>query len=268
MSFFSDLENTSIRNNSLLCVGLDPDIAQMPDIGILNFNKAIIEATSDLVCCYKLNFAFYEAAGAEGWQILHDTLREIPGDIPAIADAKRADIGNTAKAYARAIFDGLGFSAATVNPYLGYDSLEPFINSPARGIFVLCRTSNPGSADFQELQVQFECELMPLYQAVAAKTSRWNRLGNLGLVVGATYPDELKTIRRRYPDVTLLIPGVGAQGADLEKAVRGSINDKGAGIIINASRQVLYASVGQDFAQAARQSAMKLRDEINRYRNL
>jgi orotidine-5'-phosphate decarboxylase len=266
MSFFSNLANASVRNNSLLCVGLDPDVAQMPDMDILNFNKAIIEATSDLVCCYKLNFAFYEAAGAKGWQILHDTLREIPGDIPTIADAKRADIGNTTKAYARAIFDGLGFGAATVNPYLGYDSLEPFINSPARGIFILCRTSNPGSADFQELQVQFEGEVMPLYQAVAAKTSRWNRFGNLGLVVGATYPDDLKTVRRLCPGLPLLIPGVGAQGADLEKTVRGGIDANGAGIIINSSRQVLYASRGEDFAQAARQSAMKLRDEINRYR--
>jgi orotidine-5'-phosphate decarboxylase len=268
MSFFRDLENASMRNNSLLCIGLDPDVAKMPDMDILSFNKAIIEATSDLVCCYKLNFAFYEAAGAEGWHLLYNTLREIPGNIPTVADAKRADIGNTTKAYARAIFDGLGFGAATVNPYLGYDSLEPFINFPARGIFILCRTSNPGSADFQELQVQFEGESIPLYQAVAAKTNSWNRSGNLGLVVGATYPDDLKTIRHLCPGLTLLIPGVGAQGADLEMAVLGGINAKGAGIVINASRQVLYASGGEDFAQAARQSAMKLRNEINRYRNL
>jgi orotidine-5'-phosphate decarboxylase len=268
MSFFNDLSNASVRNNSLLCVGLDPDIEKMPDMGILGFNKAIIEATSDLVCCYKLNFAFYEAAGAEGWQLLHDTLREIPGDIPTIADAKRADIGNTSKAYARAIFDGLGFGAATVNPYLGYDSLEPFINSPARGVFILCRTSNPGSADFQRLPVQFEGKEMPLYQAVAAKASRWNRLSNLGLVVGATYPEELRFIRKEHPDLSLLVPGVGTQGGDLEQAVRYGLDANRAGIIINVSRQILYASAGEDFAQAARCAARNLRDEINRYRSL
>jgi orotidine-5'-phosphate decarboxylase len=268
MSFFNELSNASVRNNSLLCVGLDPDVAKMPDMGILGFNKAIIEATSDLVCCYKLNFAFYEAAGAEGWQLLHDTLREIPGDIPTIANAKRADIGNTTKAYARAIFDGLGFGAATVNPYLGYDSLEPFINSPARGVFILCRTSNPGSADFQQLPVQFEGEEMPLYQAVAAKASQWNRSDNLGLVVGATNPEELRLIRKAHPNLSLLIPGVGTQGGDLEKAVRFGLDAKGAGIIINVSRQILYASAGENFARSARNAAMKWRDDINRYRNL
>lgn len=252
MSFFSRLGEAASRNNSLLCVGLDPDTALMPDAGILDFNRAIIEATSDLVSCYKLNFAFYEAAGEGGWRLLKETLRCIPGFVPAIADAKRADVGSTAKAYAHAIFDGLGFEAATVNPYLGYDALQPFINSPARGVFVLCRTSNPGSADFQSLPVRLDGQEVPLYQAVAKKAEEWNKLGNIGLVVGATYPEELKTIRQRHPTMPLLIPGIGAQGGDLELAVRYGLDAKGAGIIVSASRQVLYASRGKDFAQAAR----------------
>jgi orotidine-5'-phosphate decarboxylase len=268
MSFFNDLEKASIHNRSLLCVGLDPDGALMPDVSMADFNKAIIEATADLVCCYKLNFAFYEAAGAAGWQLLRDTLKEIPGDVPTIADAKRADIGNTSKAYARSIFDGFGFGAATVNPYLGYDALEPFINSSSRGVFVLCRTSNPGSADFQDLPVNLEGKFMPLYQAVAVKVSRWNRSGNIGLVMGATHPEELGYIRRAHPHMPLLIPGIGAQGGDLAQVVQQGLDADRAGVIITASRQVLYASRGADFAQAARQAARKLRDEINRCRGI
>jgi orotidine-5'-phosphate decarboxylase len=266
MSFFSQLSQAARRNNSLLCVGLDPDLALMPDAGLLEFNQAIIEATCDLVCCYKLNFAFYEASGEEGWHALRETLRLIAGAIPTIADAKRADIGNTAKAYARSIFDNLGFDAATVNPYLGHDALLPFINSPARGVYVLCRTSNPGSADFQSLPVRLEGQEMPLYQAVARQVSDWNKLGNLGLVVGATCPEELKAIRQAHPAMPLLIPGVGEQGGDLELAVRYGLDAQGGGIVINASRQVLYASREQDYAQAARAAALKLRDEINRFR--
>jgi orotidine-5'-phosphate decarboxylase len=266
MSFFSELNEASRRNHSLLCVGLDPDSALMPDASLLEFNQAIIEATRDLVCCYKLNFAFYEAAGEEGWRALRQTLRLIAGGIPTIADAKRADIGNTAKAYARAIFDDLGFGAATVNPYLGYDALQPFINAPARGVYVLCRTSNPGAADLQNLPVRLEGREMPLYQAVAQRVSSWNKLGNLGLVVGATCPEEIKAIRQAHPALPLLVPGVGAQGGDLELAVRYGLDAQGGGVVINASRQVLYASREADYAQAAREAARKLRDEINRFR--
>jgi len=262
------LDEAVKRNNSLLCIGLDPDPALMPPgVSILDFNKAIIDATADLVCCYKPNVAFYEAEGARGWDALKQTVEYIPRGILVIADAKRGDIGNTAKAYAKAIFDELGAGAMTVNPYLGFDAVEPFLNYKDKGVFILCRTSNKGASDFQSLKVGFEGKEMPLYQVVAKKASQWNRAKNIGLVVGATYPDELKTLRLAYPDMPFLIPGVGAQGGDLKLAVQYGMDKRGAGIIVNSSRQILYASRGKDFAQAARKAALKLRDEINLYRS-
>jgi orotidine-5'-phosphate decarboxylase len=267
MNFFEKLTSAVRKNNSLLCVGLDPDPELMPDkVAIFAFNKAIIDATSELVCAYKLNFAFYEAFGAQGFNILKDTVDCIPDDIPVIADAKRGDIGNTAQAYARAIFSKLNFDAATVNPYLGFDSVEPFIQYRDRGVFILCRTSNPSSADFQSLNCKIDKQSSPLFELVAAKASQWNRYGNIGLVVGATYPQELKLIRQSHPDMPLLIPGIGAQGGDLEKAVRYGADVNGEKAIINSSRQIIYASRGKDFAQAAQQAATKLRDQINHYR--
>ncbi len=262
MTFFQKLASAARKNNSLLCVGLDPDPKLMPDkLSILEFNRVVIDATRDLVCAYKLNFAFYEAAGAEGFEILKSTVDYIPDDIPAIADAKRGDIGNTAKAYARSIFANLNFDAATVNPYLGFDSVEPFIHYRERGVFILCRTSNPGATDFQSLRLAEEPG--SLFELVASKASQWNRYGNIGLVVGATYPQELRLIREGYPDMPLLIPGIGAQGGDLELAMRYGADARGEKIIINSSRQVIYASRGKDFAEAARQAALTLRDEIN-----
>jgi orotidine-5'-phosphate decarboxylase len=267
MSFIGKLLNTVTRNNSLLCVGLDPDPELMPDsVGVLDFNKAIIEATADLVCAYKLNFAFYEVLGAEGFDILKSTVDFIPDGIPTIGDAKRGDIGNTARAYARAIFSGLGFDAATVNPYLGFDSIEPFIQYRDRGVFILCRTSNPGSADFQSLSYQSGEQSTPLFELVAARASQWNKYGNIGLVVGATYPQELKAIRQSHPDMPLLIPGIGAQGGDLEKAVGYGVDASRRKAIISSSRQIIYASTGSDFAPAARKAAIELRHKINRYR--
>jgi orotidine-5'-phosphate decarboxylase len=268
MGFFSELDEAAKKNHSLLCVGLDPDAALMPPgVSILDFNKAIIDATTDLVCCYKPNLAFYEAEGARGWDILKQTVECIPKGIPVIADAKRGDIGNTAKAYARAIFDELSFDAVTVNPYLGFDAIESFLNYKDKGVFILCHTSNAGAADFQNLKVRLDGKEMPLYQAVAKKASEWNKLGNVGLVVGATYPDELKTLRLAYPEMPFLIPGVGAQGGDLKLAVRYGMDNRGGGIIINSSRQILYASRGRNFADAARKAALTLRDEINLYRS-
>ena len=267
MQFIAKLDTAVKKNSSLLCVGLDPDPVQMPaGIDISGFNKAIIDATADLVCAYKPNLAFYEAVGTEGWSILRQTLDYIPGDIPVIADAKRGDIGNTAKAYAKAIFDELGFDAVTVNPYLGRDALEPFFNYKDRGVFILCRTSNAGAADFQNLKISLGGEDVPLYQVVAQKAQAWNKHGNIGLVVGATYPEELRTIRQSCPAMPLLIPGIGAQGGDLGLAVQYGVNAEGAGIIINSSRQVIYASKGKDFALVARKAAQSLRDEINIYR--
>ncbi len=265
MSFFKKLTEAVSKNNSLLCVGLDPDPQQMPaNTGILEFNRAIIDATRDLVCAYKLNFAFYEAAGAGGFEILKSTVDYIAGDIPVIGDAKRGDIGNTAKAYARSIFSNLGFDAATVNPYLGFDSIEPFIQYRDRGVFILCRTSNPGAADFQSLRLAEEPG--SLFEVVAEKASRWNSNNNIGLVVDATYPEELRLIRQRHPDMPLLIPGVGAQGGDLAAAVSYGVNARGEGAIINSSRQIIYASRGDDFAPAAAKAAAELRHRINRHR--
>jgi orotidine-5'-phosphate decarboxylase len=263
MKFTDKLLNASRKNKSWLCIGLDPDPELMPTVDVLQFNKAIIEATSDLVCAYKPNLAFYEALGIEGLAILEKTVKYIPGDIPVIGDAKRGDIGNTAKAYARALFSVLGFDATTVNPYLGYDSIEPFINYQDKGVFILCRTSNRGATDFQDLCTNG----LPLYEAVAQKAQEWNIYGNIGLVVGATYPEELKKVRSICPEMPLLIPGIGAQGGDLASAVGYGVDARGEKAIINVSRQILYASKEKNFAQAARNIAEKIRKQINDYRN-
>jgi orotidine-5'-phosphate decarboxylase len=263
MKFIDKLLNASRKNNSWLCIGLDPDPELMPAVDVLQFNKAIIEATSDLVCAYKPNLAFYEALGTEGLAILEKTVKYIPADIPVIGDAKRGDIGNTARAYARALFSVLGFDAATVNPYLGFDSLEPFINYQDKGVFILCRTSNRGATDFQDLSTNG----LPLYEVVAQKAREWNVHGNIGLVVGATYPEELKRVRSICPEMSLLIPGIGAQGGDLASAVGYGVDARGEKAIINVSRQILYASKEKDFARAARNTAEKIRNQINDHRN-
>ncbi len=267
MNFIEKLIIAARKNNSLLCVGLDPDPELMPaNVGVFEFNKKIIDATSDLVCAYKLNFAFYEALGEMGFNILKQTVDYIASDIPAIGDAKRGDIGSTAKAYARAIFDNLNFDAATVNPYLGFDGVEPFIRYRDKGVFILCRTSNPGALDFQALRCELGGQGYPLFQLVARKAAEWNKYGNIGLVVGATCPEELRLIRQSYPDMPLLIPGIGAQGGDTALAVRYGVDSKGEKAIINSSRQIIYASQEKDFAKAARKAASELRDQINYYR--
>ena len=266
MNFIEKLAKAIAKNQSLLCVGLDTDPALMPEnISILEFNKAIINATADLVCAYKQNFAFYEALGNEGLDALKRTVDHIPEDIPVIGDAKRGDIGNTAKAYARSIFSYFNFDATTVNPYLGFDSVEPFLQYHDRGVFVLCRTSNAGAVDFQSLICEVDGSRFCLFEVVAEKVSQWNTFGNLGLVVGATYPEELALIRQRYPDMLLLIPGIGAQGGELSRVVGGGVDAGREKTIINSSRQILYASKGKDFAEAARRAAKKLRDQINSF---
>jgi orotidine-5'-phosphate decarboxylase len=261
MNFTDKLLAASRQNKSLLCVGLDPDVSLMPKVGLLEFNKAIVDATADLVCAYKPNLAFYEALGIDGLKVLQKTIEHIPTNIPIIGDGKRGDIGNTAKAYAKALFVTFGFDAATVSPYLGFDSVEPFIKYKDKGVFILCRTSNPGAVDFQNL---VNAQGMPLYETVARKAKEWNVCGNIGLVVGATYPDELKAIRQLCPEMPLLIPGIGVQGGDLASAVKYGIDVQGEKAIIAVSRQILYASQGKDFAQAARHSAQELRDNINK----
>ncbi len=263
MDFLEKLLQAARTNRSLLCVGLDPDPELMPDVDIFMFNKAIVDATSDLVCAYKPNLAFYEVLGIEGIDALQRTLAYIPKAIPVIGDAKRGDIGSTARAYARALFETFGFDAATVNPYLGRDSIEPFIEYREKGVFILCRTSNVGSAHFQALPLLQTSR--PLFELVAEKAGEWNRYGNVGLVVGATYPEELRRIRQLCPEMPLLIPGIGAQGGDLANAVGYGVDAKGEMAIISSSRQILYASQGKDFAVAARRVAQNLRDQINSY---
>ena len=268
MSTFQEkLTAASRKNSSLLCVGLDPDPALMPMEDVVEFNRAIIEATADLVCCYKPNLAFYEALGIPGLEALQRTLEHIPKDIPVIGDAKRGDIGSTARAYARAMFQQWGFDAVTANPYLGTDALEPFLEYADRGVLVLCHTSNSGAADFQELLLGNSEGQRPLYEQVAIKARDWDSRGNVGLVVGATFPAQLQTVRQLCPNIVILAPGVGAQGGDLENTVKYGVNALGEGLIVNASRSVIFASRNKnDFAQEARKAAQELRQNLNRAR--
>jgi orotidine-5'-phosphate decarboxylase len=268
MKFIDKLLKVQRKNNSLLCVGLDTDPAKLPShLGksknaVLQFNRGIIEATSDLVCAYKFNLAFYEALGEKGWHILQETLALIPKTIVTIGDGKRGDIGNTAERYAAALYNEHHFDAATVSPYLGYDSVEPFIRSDEHCAFVLTLTSNKGSNDFQRLIIHGR----PLYEKIVQATLKWNTRQNIGLVVGATHPAELQPIRDLAPAMPILIPGVGTQGGDLESAVRFGCDKNGLLAVINASRSVLYASSGKDFADAARTEAQQLRKQMQQYR--
>ena len=267
MNFLEKLSDATERNDSLLCIGLDPDPELMPaKISVFRFNKAIIDATRDLVCAYKLNLAFYEALGHDGLEAMKRTVKHIPDNIPVIGDAKRGDIGNTAKAYAKAIFEVFNFDATTLSPYLGSDSVEPFIEYWDRGVFILCRTSNEGAVDFQSLPLQIKRKRLPLFEIVALRAATWNKHGNIGLVVGATYPEELKLIRQNHPDMPLLIPGIGAQGGDLASAVGYGVDKWGKNALISSSRQIIYASKEKDFAEAAYQAASSLREQINKYR--
>lgn len=264
MIFTEKLAAVVRKNKSRLCIGLDPDPVLMPEgIPVHEFNRAIIEATHDLVCAYKPNFAFYEALGCGGLELLHQAMLHIPEGVLTIGDAKRGDIGNTSKAYARAIFDDYSFDAATVNPYLGFDSVEPFLQYSDKGIFILCRTSNAGAADFQSLPCVVGKDSHPLFEIVAAKANKWNKYGNIGLVIGATAPEELRHIRQIYPDMPFLIPGIGAQGGDIALTVKNGFDARGERTIISSSRQILYASRGKDFAEAARKATKTLRDQIN-----
>ena len=265
MNFIEKLNTAVEKNRSLVCVGLDTIPELIPSgMSVLEFNKAIIDATVDLVCAYKPNIAFYEAQGEKGLDALHKTIEHIPKGIPVIGDAKRGDIGNTSAAYAKALFDNYNFDAVTVSPYLGFDSLEPFLKYKEKGVIILCRTSNKSAADFQSLLCKYEGKTLPLYEIVALKASQWNINNNVGLVVGATYPEELKNIRQAHPNMLILIPGVGAQGGDLDLAVQYGIDAHNRGIIINSSRGIIYASKGADFADSARRATRTMRDEINR----
>jgi orotidine-5'-phosphate decarboxylase len=269
MTFYQKVRSIQRKNKSLLCIGLDTDVNKIPaflsayDHPILEFNRRIIDATKDIVCAYKLNMAFYESAGERGWHIVHQTLASVPEEIITIGDAKRGDIGNSAEMYARSLLDDYKFTACTVSPYMGEDSVKPFMKNKDRGVFVLALTSNPGAKDLQYLKVRER----PLYEHVIRLVKKWNSNKNCGLVVGATRPSELKRVRALAQEMPLLIPGIGAQGGDVKSAVRFGCDARGEMAIINASRSVIYASGGDDFAQAARGAAMHLRNEINGYRN-
>ena len=242
-----------------ICVGLDSDISKLPKGETqLSFNQAIIQATYDLVAAYKPNSAFYEAQGSQGIESLKKTIEFVHEKAPqalVILDAKRADIGNTNLGYAKAAFEGLDADAVTLNPYLGGEALQPFLDYKDKGCFILCRTSNPGAKEFQDLEVAGE----PLYLKVAKQVAaHWNKNKNCGLVVGATYPEELRKVREVAPDLPFLIPGVGAQGGDLKQVLQDGSKAKGKGLLVNVSRSVLFASSGPDFAEAARKEVLKL----------
>jgi orotidine-5'-phosphate decarboxylase len=260
VSFLERLRAAALRNDSWLCVGLDPDPDLLPaGVPLEAFLRGIVEATRQQVCCYKPNLAFFESLGLDGHRALRAILQEVPSGIPVLVDAKRGDTPATMRAYARAIFDELGADAATVNPYMGGDSLAPFLDYADRGVFVLCKTSNPGAGELQDLVVDGQ----PLFLHVVRRALTWDRHGTLGLVVGATYPSDVAAVRQLAPSVPILLPGVGAQAGDLERSVWAALDRQGGGALVNASRSVLYASRGPDWQTAAHAEAERMRIAIN-----
>jgi orotidine-5'-phosphate decarboxylase len=262
MSLHDALDSAWRRADSMLCVGLDPDPSRFPAVvggSVLDFCRAIVDATADLVCAFKPQIAYFAARGAEREleQVCAHVRDHCPG-VVLVLDAKRGDIGSTAEQYAREAFDRYGAHAVTVNPYMGGDTVEPFLRHPGGGVFVLCRTSNPGSGDFQSLDVNGT----PLYEHVARRVLEWNSIGDCGLVVGATYPGELRRVRDIVGDLPLLVPGIGAQGGDAAATVAAGTAPSGYGMVVNSSRAVLYASAGNDFAEAARVEALRTRDAL------
>ncbi|HVR81440.1 MAG TPA: orotidine-5'-phosphate decarboxylase [Luteimonas sp.] len=275
MNFVTALKNRWRDANSLVCVGLDPEPSKFPanfandPDAVFDFCRAIIDATAQYVCCFKPQIAHFAALGAEDalQRLIAHIHAQHPG-IPVILDAKRGDIGSTAQHYAAEVFDRYAADAVTANPYLGRDSLQPFLDRVDRGVVILCRTSNPGAGDLQDLIVRADDDVgRPLYQHVAEKVAReWNDHGNCALVVGATWPQQLREVRAIVGDMPLLVPGIGAQGGDVEAVVTNAKTADGTGLIVSSSRAILHASNGDDFADAARDAAKALSDEINRYR--
>ena len=278
---------------SLVCVGLDPEIERIPQVArggrtgllgapadeaeadiegaLVGFTQAIVDATADVVCAYKPNSAFYEQYGPTGMRALQRLIAYIHTrypEIPVILDAKRGDIGSTSAAYARAVFDAMRADAVTLHPYLGREALDPFLERADRGAFILCRTSNPGAGEFQDLTLRgADGDARPLYQRVAhAVATDWNTRGNCALVVGATYAEELRIVREIVGDLPILVPGIGAQGGDLAAVVRSGLDSAGHGLIISLSRSVLYASSGADFAEAGRREAERVMRAITELR--
>jgi len=257
------------HKNTLLCIGLDSDMEKIPaslqgaKTPQYMFNKEIIKQTHEYVCAYKINSAFYEARGADGimeLKMTFDYLKNRYKDIPVILDAKRADIGNTNKGYVRFAFDYLGADAITLHPYLGHEALKPFLERKDRGCIILCKTSNPGAGELQDLAIHGK----PLHEIIADKVAHeWNTQKNCLLVVGATYPEELSRIRSIVGDLTILIPGIGTQGGDIKKVLKSGLNMQKTGIIIHSSRGIIFASGGTDFALKARDAAIELQRHIN-----
>lgn len=266
LSFSDRLSSLRASRQSVLCVGLDPDLDRLPaslidgrtpEQAVALFCRTIVEATADLAVAFKINFAFFEALGARGTEVMAEVMESIPSDVLTIADAKRGDIGNSASFYARSVFEGLGFDSITVSPYMGRDSVDPFMDREGTCAFVLARTSNPGGRDFQQLSVDGK----PLYVHVAQQVAAWGAeaAGEAGLVVGATDPSDMAHLRDLLPSTPFLIPGVGAQGGSADAVMRAA----GAGpVLINSSRAILYASGGRDFAEAARKAAEATRSEL------
>ena len=265
-TFLEKLDQACETNRSLVCVGLDPEPSRMPVPDVLDFNRAIIDATADLVCAYKPNLSFYEALGIPGLQALEQTvrhIREVASQVQLIADAKRGDGGPSAAAYARAMFEVWGVDAVTVNPWGGGETIQPFLEDETKGVYIWCRGSYASAADLQDLKVVSPKGKMPVYEHLARTSLDWNGKGNVGLVVGATVPEQLASVRSICPDAPLLIPGIGAQGGDLEASVRNGTDGRGRRAVINSSRGIIYASTGADFAEAARQATARLREAIN-----
>jgi orotidine-5'-phosphate decarboxylase len=286
-TFLDKLQAAQTTNNSWMCIGLDPLVAKMPapmakyDDPFLPFLKSVVDVTSDLVCAYKPNMGFFLALGAGGVIALERIIAYVPDEIPVILDAKLNDIGHTAQAYAQGAFEALGVDGVTVNPYLGKDGVAPFLSYPEKAAFVLARTSNKSAGDFQDLYISRSSEPVAddawsaqsakgpeaelLFEKVVQRAMTWNREapGTCGLVVGATYPQELAHVRTLAPELPFLIPGIGAQGGDLEAAVRYGQTAQGIGPIISSSRGVLYASARDDYTDAARRAAEELRGRIN-----
>jgi orotidine-5'-phosphate decarboxylase len=269
-NMFDLLDRAVSENNSLLCVGLDPDPKRIPaeflkeDFPLFSFNREIIDATAAEVCAFKPQVAYYSASGRErDLELTIEYIRNRYPHIPVILDAKRGDIGSTADMYAREAFVRYRVDAVTVNPYMGFDTIEPYLEWPGKGVIILCKTSNPGSGFLQDLQVNGE----PIFELVARQAAiMWQQHQNVMLVVGATYPGQLKRVREIAGEMTFLVPGVGHQGADIGQVVKNGLNSNKRGLIISSSRGIIYAGTGGDFQKAAAAEAGRIKEEINRYR--
>ena len=271
-SFEQRLRHRMETSDSLVCVGLDPTLDRLPagidatSSGAVEFCTQLISATADYAAAFKPNLGFFIGLGRTGLDALWQVRQAIPADIPVILDCKVGDIGSTAAAHAHGWFDEFAFDAITVNPYLGEDSLVPFMQDPAKGVLVVCKTSNPGSSDLQDLPVATHgASAQPLYLTVADRSKEWNDRypASIGLVVGATYPDQLRAVRGICPDQTILLPGLGVQGGNIQQVIEVGVDSSGLGLLCSASRSIMYASSRDDFADAARESARALHDSIN-----